>query len=119
MKRLEKTLCATLEALLAGKKPRMPEVGGDLLGAFLDLSRARSCHAHGPNPITWEALAAYGQVMRRPVPPHHAAIIMALDDVWMSHAAQRMTALSSGKPVAPKVSTTPLSGDLFDAFTGG
>jgi hypothetical protein len=119
MARLQKVLCATLEALLAGRKPRLPDAGLDILDAFLALSRARTYHASGPNPITWEAIAACSQLMRRPLPPHHAQIIMALDDVWMKDAARRMGAQAAGTPTAPMVSATPLSAGLFDAMTGG
>ncbi|CAM3387426.1 hypothetical protein PANO111632_17200 [Paracoccus nototheniae] len=117
--RLQKTLCATLEAALTGKKPRMPDAGGEIFNAFMALSRARSWHQHGPNPITWEALAAWSQLMRRPLPPHHAAIVMALDEVWMKDAARRVAAQTSGTPAAPMVSSTPLSAGLFDAMMGG
>jgi hypothetical protein len=119
MARLEKVLCATLEAMLQGKKARKPDAGGDILDAFMHLSRARSYHQHGPNPITWEALAAYVHVIRRPIPPHHAEIIMALDDVWMRNAGNRVAGQASGTPAAPMVSSTPLSAGLFDALTGG
>ena len=119
MSKLQKILCATLEASLQGKKHRMPDVGGDILDAFLALSRARSYHQHGPNPITWEALAAWSQMMRRPLPTHHAEIIMALDEVWMRDAARRMGNAASGAPAQPMVSETPLSAGLFDAITGG
>lgn len=118
MKRLENTLCTALEALLTGQKARLPDAGGELLDAFLALSRARSYHAHGPNPITWEALAAYSSIMRNPIPPHHAQIIMALDDVWMRDAGRRIAG-RAGAPAAPMVSSTPLSRELFDAVLGG
>ena len=118
MQRLEKALCAALEALLAGKKARLPDVGGEIIDAFLALSRARSYHAHGPNPITWDALAAYSSIMHLPIPPHHAQIIMALDDVWMRDASRRMAGQAAA-PAAPMVSSTPLSAALFDAVLGG
>lgn len=116
MRRLQKALCATLEAVLEGKKPRLPDAGAEILDAFMALSRARTYHAHGPNPITWEAMAAWSQMMRRPLPPHHAAIVMALDDTWMQHLSRRM---AGGSAAAPLVSNTPLSAGLFDALTGG
>ena len=119
MARLEKVLCATLEALLAGRKSRLPDAGLDILDAFLALHRARTYHANGPNPITWEAMAAWSQMMRRPLPPHHARIIMALDNVWMKDAARRMGTQETGRQAAPMVSATPLSAGLFDAMTGG
>lgn len=113
---LQNALCRTLEAVLEGKRPRMPEAGGEILDAFMDLSRARTYHASGPNPITWEAMAAWSQMMRRPLPPHHAAIVMALDDTWMQYATRKM----AGGAAAPSmVSNTPLSAGLFDALTGG
>ena len=116
MRRLQKALCATLEAVLEGKKPRLPDAGSEILDAFMALSRARTYHAHGPNPITWEAMAAWSQMMHRPLPPHHAEIVMALDDTWMQNAARKM---AGGAATIPVVSSTPLSAGLFDALTGG
>lgn len=115
MRQLQNALCRTLDAVLEGKRPRMPDAGAEILNAFMDLSRARTYHASGPNPITWEAMAAWSQMMRRPLPPHHAEIVMALDDTWMQHAARRM---AGGGATVPLVSNTPLSAGLFDALTG-
>ncbi len=55
-------------------------------------------------------------MMRKRLPPHHAAIVMALDDTWMQHAGRRM---AGGSVTAPLVSNTSLSAGLFDALTGG
>ena len=62
-------------------------------------------------------MADWSQMMRRPLPPHHAEIVMALDDTWMQHATRKMT----GGAAAPSMvsNTTPLSAGLFDALTGG
>ena len=116
MNRLKQQLCAALEGRLQGQKVRVPDAGAELLTAFLALSRSRSYHASGPNPITWEALAAWSQMMRNPIPPHHAEIIMALDDVWMRDAARQMAGGGNGANTAPLVSSTPLSANLFDAL---
>ncbi|TNH41272.1 phage tail assembly chaperone [Paracoccus haeundaensis] len=117
MSNLENALCRTLEAVLEGKRPRMPDAGEDILDAFMALSRARTYHSHGPNPITWEAMAAWSQVMRQTLPPHHAKIVMALDDVWMQHAGRRVAGAAAA-PAAPMVSATPLSAGLLDAMMG-
>ena len=112
---LKKHLCATLEARLKGQRVTMPEVGAELLDAFLALSRARSNGPHGPHPITWEALAAWSQVMRVPVQPHHAEIIMGLDDVWMTHATQRAP---EGVKTLPPRSEHALTTGVLDAMIG-
>ncbi|WP_304620210.1 phage tail assembly chaperone [Paracoccus sediminilitoris] len=119
MNRLKQQLCAALEGRLQGHKVRVPDAGTELLTAFMALSRSRSYHASGPNPITWEALAAWSQMMRNPIPPHHAEIIMALDDVWMRDAARRVVQGNPDAQPALIVSSTPLSAGLFDAMVGG
>ena len=50
---LQNALCRTLEAVLEGKRPQMPEASGYILDAFMDLSRACTHLASGPNPIIW------------------------------------------------------------------
>lgn len=116
MERLKEQLCTALRGLLRQERPKVPEGGDTLLMAFLELSRARSYHTHGPNPISWEALAAWSRIMRQPLEPHHAEIIMALDAVWMEDATRRMAA-PAGMNVA-RPSATPLSPELFDAIMG-
>lgn len=117
MSRLRKQLCTALEARLTGQKARTPDAGAELLDAFLALSRARSIGPHGPNPISWEALAAWAQIMRVPIQPDHADIIMALDDVWMTHATRRSKA-PEGVKTLPPMSKHPLSVGLMDAMIG-
>lgn len=113
MSKLKTHLCKALKAHLTGGKARVPDGGREMLDAFMALSRARSWHAHGPNPISWEAMAAWSRIMRVPVQPHHAEIIMALDDVWMSHAMQRNNAPEGVKKI-PQMSKQPLTAALFD-----
>lgn len=115
MSRLRKQLCTALEARMNGQKARTPDAGAELLDAFLALSRARSIGPHGPNPITWEALAAWSQVMRVPIRPDHAEIIMALDDVWMTRTMKRAP---EGVKTLPQVSKHPISAGLLDAMIG-
>lgn len=120
MKHLQAALCAHLKTCLQGKRVRLPDAGGEILGAFLELSRARTYHQFGPNPITWEALAAYGQVTGQQLPPHHTRIIMALDEVWLEDAALRMGNVgnSHGSKQSPPIASGPLSCAAFDAMFG-
>ncbi|MCA0847189.1 hypothetical protein LCL92_07850 [Salipiger thiooxidans] len=72
------------------------------------LSRARSCGAAGPNPISYPEIAAYAQLMRMPLEPHHVETLAAMDAVWM----QRVYARAKGGPSAQ------LTAAAFDAFLG-
>lgn len=114
MQRLKKQLCGALEAMLKGERPEVPEAGGELLDAFLSLSRARGYHTHGPNPITWEALAAWMQVMRVPLEPAHCEIVMALDAIWMEDAVRRVDGAPEGMNTLPPRSSQPLTAGLLD-----
>ena len=107
MMTLEKALCTTLESLLAGQQVRIPIAGQEILDVFMLLSRSRSWHHHGPNPITWEAIEAWADDNRRLVPTHQAAIIMAMDGVWLHHTARRMAEQS---PAMPRASLPFVSG---------
>ncbi len=113
MDRFKRQLCKAFEARLKGRKERVPDGGAAIIDMFLALSRARSYGAHGPNPIAWEALAAWAQVMRVPIEPHHADIIMALDGVWMDHAMNHKAA-PEGVKVLPPISQHPISAALID-----
>ncbi len=55
--------------------------------------------------------------MRTPIEPHHAELITALDDAWLSHAMRRDTT-PDGVKVLPPVSQHPLSAALFDVAAG-
>lgn len=116
---LRKQLCAALEARLKGRMvPPVPEAGGPLLDAFLALSRARSWHARDPNPISWEAMAAWSNITRGPIQPHHAEIIMALDEVWLKHIMQRSHTAPEGVKTLPPISQHPISAALLDVMMG-
>lgn len=116
MDRFKKHLCAAMRDRLAGKKVRMPEAAGPILEAFGALSRCRSYNSVGPNPITWEALAAWSQMMRTPIKPHHADLIMALDAVWIEDAYRKDKQTAAAMP---PVSDRPMQPQLFDALFGG
>ncbi len=57
--RFSRQLCKAFEARLKGQKARIPEGGAIILEMFAALSRARSYGAHGPNPISWQDMAAW------------------------------------------------------------
>lgn len=122
MNRLKAQLCASLKAQLEGGKARIPEGAGPILTAFTALSRARSYNQFGPNPITWEAMAAWSQMMRVPLQPHHAEIIMALDEVWLTDAARRADQVTGktkdGVKIMQPISKQAISPAIMDAMFG-
>lgn len=115
---VKKHLCAALKASLEGGKVRMPEVGAPLLEAFTALSRARSYGMNGPNPISWQDLFAWSRMMRQPVEPRHVEIIMALDEVWLTHAYSRERQAPEGVKTLPPISQHPINAALLDAMLG-
>ncbi len=118
MRRLQKQICAALEGRMKGRKVPVPEAGGPLLDAFLALSRARSCGPVGPNPISWQDLAALSQVMRMPIEPRHAEIIMALDEVWLQETYRDRRQPPESVKTLPPVSQHPISAALLDVMMG-
>lgn len=118
MDRLKKQLCAVLKARLAGGTSPIPEGGLPLMEAFGALSRSRSYNPHGPNPIAWEAMAAWSQLMCVPIQPNHAAIIMALDDVWIKDAYRSDKQAPEGVATLPPMSQHPINAALLDAMLG-
>ncbi len=118
MDRLKKQLCTALKSRLAGGTSSLPEAGLPLMEAFGALSRARSYNPHGPNPVTWEAMAAWSQLMRVPLEPHHADIIMALDAVWIEDAYRTDKQAPEGVKTLPPMSQHPINAGLLDAMLG-
>ena len=108
--KLSKRLCASLEAHLAGGRPDLPEGGAVIWRCFTALSRARSCGPIGPNPISYPEIAAYAQLMRMPLEPHHVQTLLAMDSALL--AAHRNKKSGAGGP------KSNLSAAAFDAFMG-
>lgn len=95
-------------------KPNIPAGGGEIWRWFNDLSRSRSYHAAGPNPITYTEIAAYCLSMRIPMRPHHIDAIRMLDDVFLNF-------IHGSKPSAvrpERKSSGALTAGLFDAMFG-
>ena len=113
MTRLHRLLCAALEAHLAGGKPRPPEGSGILWGAFLALSRARTCGPAGPNPISFTEIEAWSRLTRTPLEPQHVEIITAMDAIWMEKVYARSNA-PEGVKALPQRSEHGLTPALFD-----
>lgn len=106
MERLQKQLCAAMkEHLVSGARPFIPEAGRLFWGLFVALSRCRTYHASGPNPISHVEIEAFCQLHRWPLEPRHIDIITALDATWMEHALPREGApprRSSGQAMSPE-----------------
>ncbi|MCE6960569.1 hypothetical protein LAZ40_16210 [Cereibacter sphaeroides] len=113
--RLQTQICTALRQRLAGQKPRLPDAAGFLWGAFWQLSRCRTMHAAGPNPIGWTEIVAWARLMRVPLEPHHVAILTAMDDVWLDHA---YGARGPGGQAPAVQSSQPLTPQILDAMFG-
>jgi hypothetical protein len=118
LRRLKAQLCAAVEASIAGEKPRPPEAGIPLWNAFHRLSAQRTFHAVGPNPIQPADIVAFCGLHRLPLPPHHVAIILAMDAAWLEAAHRRTRAAPEGVKTLPPVSKRPISAALLDAVLG-
>lgn len=118
MKQLEKILCAFVAARLAGESAAVPDGAGPLFEAFAALSSARSYGPNGPNPITWADLAAWSRMMRVPIEPHHARIIMAMDRAWLDQVYSKAGQAPEGVKTLPPMSAKPLTAALFDVVAG-
>ncbi|WP_166486329.1 phage tail assembly chaperone [Cereibacter sphaeroides] len=116
MKRLERQLRAALGKAAAGRNPLVPEAGQVLWQAFWQLSRCRTFHAAGPNPIAWTEIEAWARLMRTPLEPHHVRILAALDDAWLDHLYANRG--GTGQAVQAQ-SSHPLTPELLDAMFGG
>lgn len=118
MRRLQAQLCKAVEASAQGEKARPPEAGVMLWNAFHRLSAQRTFHAVGPNPIQPAEIAAFCALMRLPLPPHHVAIILAMDAAWLEVAHRRTRAAPEGTKALPPISKRPISAALLDAVLG-
>ncbi len=118
---LKKLLCEELRRQLGTNRPttlKLP-AGGELLWKwFIDLSRARTFHMAGPNPISYAEIGAYATAARWPIGPHHVDILTAMDRVFLDHYAKPAAKTPDGVKTLPPVSQVPMSASLFDAMFG-
>lgn len=112
--RLQRLLLAALRSQLDDGKARPPEGGIVLWNAFSALSRQRTWHGHGPNPIPVSEVEAFCRLMRLPLEPKHVGIILAMDRAWLDHVMASMKT-STDKP-GRHVSKQGLTPALMDAM---
>lgn len=112
MNKLKKNLVTALRAHLGGGRARPPEAGILLWNIFDRLNRARSWHAHGPNPISYSEIEAYCRLGRQPLEPRHVDIIVAMDAAWIDHIHAHVAKAAPTVDLAP----TPLTVEAFDAM---
>lgn len=120
--KLQDLLCAELKRQLAATGPLAVNLpaGGELLWRwFLDLHKARTFHAAGPNPITHADILAYASLTRWPIEPRHIAIIRAMDETYLEAVMQKRESGRDEARKLPLVSPVPISAGLLDAMFGG
>lgn len=124
MERLKYLLTEELRRnLVEGDRPRIP-AGGDLLWRwFLDLSRSRTLHENGPNPISFGEIRAYAALHRWEMRPVHVDILFALDGVFLDVCHERVRVARSastadGTKVLPPRSNHKVTPAAFDAMFG-
>lgn len=118
MQRMQKNLCATLNAILTGSRSAIPEGGQPLLAMFFQLSEARSWHGNGPNPLSFSEIEAWMRLTGTPLRPHHVETIRALDATWMLSFYRRTGKAPEGTKTLPPMSAHPLTAALFDVAAG-
>jgi hypothetical protein len=103
--------------MAGGTRPQLPEAGKLLWRLFVDLSRTRTYHASGPNPISYAEIEAFRRIYRWPLEPHHVDVIRALDSAWLDLARKKTTSAPDGvKRVHP--ATAKINPAAFDAVFG-
>lgn len=112
--RIRRQIIAALRSQLSGGKQRPPEAAAILWNAFNELSRQRTWHTHGPNPISYAEAEAYCRLMRLPLEPRHVEVLMDMDRAWLDHVMATMKP-PTGKP-RRHVSKQPLTPALMDAM---
>lgn len=63
--------------------PALPDVAVYLWEAFLDLHRGRGYGANGPNPLSWEGIAAWSDLFCIRLSPWEVDTIKTLDSLWI------------------------------------
>ena len=115
--RLTRQLVAAFTARVKHKgKPRVPEAGRLLWNAFHEMSRARTWHQVGPNPIALSEIEAWSRLANIPLARRHVAVILALDEAFLDHA--HSAKLPDGATASRQVSTQGLTARLFDLKVG-
>ena len=107
--RLRAQLVAALDSHLATGRPARPPLAGVILWqTFGALSQGRSYGDAGPGAISAAEIEAYGRLMQIELPPHHVAILRAMDAAWLKWARTPEKDRPAGE----------LTGAAFDAVFG-
>lgn len=115
--RLTRQMVKALETRLKRQTAApVPEAGRLLWSAFHELSRARTWHMSGPNPIALSEIEAWARLTHLPLHRRHVAIILALDEAYLDHAHTAKT--PDGVKAAPPVSQHGITAALFDLAVG-
>lgn len=102
-----------------GRAPNIPEAGRDLWGIFVTLSRSRTYHMAGPNPVSFSEISEYARLQRWPLQPHHVDVITALDAAWLEYAFRSEAGkCSKGVKALPRHSGQAVNPSVFDAVFG-
>lgn len=111
--RLTRQMVAALTARLKHHgKPVIPEAGRLLWNAFHEMSRARTWHHVGPNPIALTEVEAWARLAHLPLARRHIAVILALDEAFLDHAHTAKP--PEGVKTSHHVSTHGINAQLFD-----
>ncbi|PRX11228.1 UNVERIFIED_ORG: hypothetical protein BCL66_102189 [Martelella mediterranea] len=117
MSKLQQQLCTFLrQSLEGGPKVPFPEAGQLIWQWFADLSRARTWHMSGPNPISHSEIEAYARLSGWPIRADHVGIIAAMDQVFLACSSSGANASTRNKGMQPARSTRPMTATLFDAI---
>lgn len=116
MDRIEKTIVAALKQALDDDLSALivPPGAALIFEWFMDLHIARSWHANGPNPISYQEINAYAQLGRWNLAPHHISLLRAMDATFIENFIARRERLLA-RDDAPQKPTGNLSPALFDA----
>jgi hypothetical protein len=96
----------------------IPAGGGLLWQWFLDLSKTRTYHQAGANPITPSEILAYSQLTGWGIEPRHVAILRAMDAVWVEQAFAKQPQAPDGVKTLPPRSSHNMTAGMFDAMFG-
>lgn len=107
--RLRRQMVAAVKENLAGAPPRPPEAGLRLWLMFSALSGLRRWTEAGPDALQPSEVSAWAQLNRVSLPPHHVAILAAMDAAWLEWV---------GTPEAERV-VGVMTAARFDAMFGG
>ena len=115
-RRFERNMAESVERVMDGAPPRIPDGGAELFGLFLDLCAGRQIGAHGPQAIPATEIEATARLARVVLAPRHVAVLRAMDAAWLAKAMQKVakgTGDEATKALPPKSdhALTPL---LFD-----